>query len=110
MAQFINTSKFNSESHRDGKDCEIVGHYFNPAETSVIDVYAMPQFAIRFTDTGEEYTAYPDEIAEEFWTPEMKAFLKGQSDIGTEADADLKTSEERTAFKFGREVREYKER
>lgn len=70
-AIFHNVCGFESETHHNNKSCHIVGHHMDPNDTSVIDVECQPQFMIVFDETGEEYTAYPEEIDRKFWTPEM---------------------------------------
>jgi hypothetical protein len=39
----------------------------------------MPQFSVKLVESGENNTAYVDEIDEKYWTDEMKAVLKGQN-------------------------------
>ena len=100
---FINSNNFEAEAQNHNRKCEIIGHHFNPHDVSVVDVDAMPQFAIRFTDDESEYTAYPEEIPEADWTDEMKCFLDGQN--GTDLVPNLHHLE---AYGFGKQVSKHK--
>ncbi|MGD1524347.1 hypothetical protein [Vibrio harveyi] len=78
---FKNNSQYLNESINDGRPCELIRVLASPRDTTLIDPEAMPQFEIRFTDTGELHSAYPDEIPEQDWLPEMKACLEGLDNL-----------------------------
>ncbi len=76
-AVFKNIFNYDSEVHNNERDCELLGVIANPSDNSIIDAINMPQFKIRFLDNDETYTAYPEEIDESDWLPEMKTCIEG---------------------------------
>lgn len=101
-AIFLNTSNYQSESKSDGRPCKLIKVIANPEDTSHIDAESMPQFLIEFLDNGEQHTAYPDEIDQAHWLPEMKACLEGLS------DQPLSCSSHQMHWEFGQKLKAYR--
>ena len=105
---FINTDSIKEFDSWNGKAIEILGVIANPDDNSILDAEAMPQFSVKLLETGETNTAYVNEIAEEFWTDEMKAVLEGQNAFSSGKQDNPYTSRLGQFFEFGLKLGEIK--